>query len=216
MWVGTGSPLWQLAPLCSRSVWDELTLPSAHLSWCALAWNNNSSILQQNRSKRWEGRWLPSAETTLPLSLDFDGGKDKSCDICFSFLFETKVETDRLCFVRRRSFYLFFFLSTSQTRPSKLLKDVLTSGQKKKKTLSEPQWFREVGFKNEWCWVRVHCGSAFRLEKQPHRLIEIWRILKWSYLSCHFWPALVHTKIFWPFSLVILVIFVLQARCLLM
>lgn len=153
MWVGTGSPLWQLAPLCSRSVWDELTLPSAHLSWCAFAWNNNSSILQQNRSKRWEGRWSPSAETTLPLSLVFDGGKDKSCDICFSFLFETKVETDRLCFVRRQSFYLlFFFLSTSQTRPSKLFKDVLTSGQKKKKHYQSPNDFEKLVLKMSDVW----------------------------------------------------------------
>lgn len=214
MWVGTGSPLWQLAPLCSRSVWDELTLPSAHLSWCAFAWNNNSSILQQNRSKRWEGRWSPSAETTLPV-LGFRWRERQKLWHLFFFLVWNQSGNRQTVLLEDGVFTCFFFLSTSQTRPSKLLKDVLTSGQKKK-TLSEPQWFWEVGFKNEWCLVRVHCGSVFRLEKQPHRLIEIWRILKWSYLSCHFWPALVHTKIFWPFSLVILVIFVLQARCLLM
>lgn len=103
--------------------------------------------------------------------------------------------------------FFFFFLRLRLDLPNYWKMSSLRV--KKKQTLSEPQWFREVGFKNEWCWVRVHCGSVFRLEKQPHRLIEIWRILKWSYLSCHFWPALVHTKIFWPFSLVILVIFVL-------
>lgn len=153
MWVGTGSPLWQLAPLCSRSVWDELTLPSAHLSWCAFAWNNNSSILQQNRSKRWEGRWSPSAETTLPLSLVFDGGKDKSCDICFSFLFETKVETDRLCFVRRQSFYLFFFffLRLRLNLPNYLKMSSLQV-KKKKKHYQSPSDFEKLVLKMSDVW----------------------------------------------------------------
>lgn len=89
----------------------------------------------------------------LFLSLVFNGGKDKSCDICFSFLFETKVETDRLCFVRRQSFYLlFFFLSTSQTRPSKLFKDVLTSGQKKKKHYQSPNDFEKLVLKMSDVW----------------------------------------------------------------
>lgn len=76
-----------------------------------------------------------------------DGGKDKSCDICFSFLFETKVETDRLCFVRRRSFYLFFFSFYVSDSTFQIIERCPHFGSKKKKHYQSPNDFEKLVLK---------------------------------------------------------------------
>lgn len=90
----------------------------------------------------------------LFLSLVFDGGKDKSCDICFSFLFETKVETDRLCFVRRQSFYLFFFFFFLRLRLDlpNYLKMSSLQVKKKKKHYQSPSDFEKLVLKMSDVW----------------------------------------------------------------
>lgn len=69
-------------------------------------------------------------------------GKTKVVTFVFLSCLKPKWKQTDCVLLEDGVFTCFFFLSTSQTRPSKLLKDVLTSGQKKKNIIRAPMILR--------------------------------------------------------------------------